>query len=613
MRQKKIYRAGAALLAALLLIASLIPTCFATESVGEVNLHMGQSADTVYLTYTSPSKTAAPVRVTGPAGSASYPSHSFWSDSAGKYIHQAALTGLAAGSDYTYTLENGAYSSGFTTAAQDGPFTFAFLTDTQVAFDSDARATAALFDQLNRRDDLAFVYMAGDFTDSSRDERQWELLFRGGGTHAGAGQKFLGSHLLAAAQGNHDNSTFSGHIAAPSAGTDLGSVVYSFDYSNVKFIVLNLNNAGTREAQADFLRRETAAAKAAGQWVIAGFHQSLYSGAGHIVDSSIISARKFWSPLLAELGVDVVLQGHDHVYARGFVTAQGRNAGLTITRNAFPAGSGAPLYLTGGESGAVKWYGAKKYAVQRGDPLAPSYGFLEVNSAVPSQNPWGTDTSKTHEQTYTLISVDGDELRVQTYMLRYDGRSDRMMKEPYLYDSLILHRGTALRDDRAALEKLPSSSWDAKLADIYMTRREMVTELYRMAGSPPSTEGISFPDVPSDTELARAVSWAAETGIVLGLPDGRFAPEQSVTRAQFAVFAQRYLNAMGEQTPAGGQVATYRDWRQVPPWAESALNWAVQAGLFQGRSGNLLAPNAEMSRAEGTVCLQRLNFLSVSL
>lgn len=281
MRQKTFYRAGAILLTALLLLASVVPTCFAAGSVGEVDLHIGQSADTVYLTYTSSDKAAAPVAVTGPLGTNAYPAQSVWSDSAGKYIHQAALTGLTAGTNYTYTLENGAYSSGFT--------------------------TAALFDQLNQQDGLAFVYIAGDFTDSPRNERQWELLFRGGGTHAGAGQKFLGSHLLAAAQGNHDNSTFSGHIAAPSAGADVGNVVYSFDYSNVKFIVLNLNNAGTRSAQADFLRQEVAKAKTAGQWVIVGFHQSLYSGAGHIVDSHIISARTFWSPLLAELGVDVVM------------------------------------------------------------------------------------------------------------------------------------------------------------------------------------------------------------------------------------------------------------------------------------------------------------------
>ena len=61
MRQNSFYQSGAMLLTALLFIASLVPTRFAAGSVGEVNLHMGQSADTVYLTYTSSSRTAAPV------------------------------------------------------------------------------------------------------------------------------------------------------------------------------------------------------------------------------------------------------------------------------------------------------------------------------------------------------------------------------------------------------------------------------------------------------------------------------------------------------------------------------------------------------------------------
>lgn len=104
------------LLTALLFIASLVPTRFAAGSVGEVNLHMGQSADTVYLTYTSSSRTAAPVRV--PAGSAAYLAQSSWSDSAGKYIHKAELTGLTTGTENAYTLENGAYSSGFTHCPQ---------------------------------------------------------------------------------------------------------------------------------------------------------------------------------------------------------------------------------------------------------------------------------------------------------------------------------------------------------------------------------------------------------------------------------------------------------------------------------------------------------------
>lgn len=176
---------------------------------------------------------------------------------------------------------------------------------------------------------------------------------------------------------------------------------------------------------------------------------------------------------------------------------------------------------------------------------------------------------------------------------------------------MILHRGAALRADEAALEKLQPSSWNAELADIPMTRGAVVTELYRMAGSPSGVKPVAFPDVSAGTELARAVFWAAGEGIVSGLPDGSFAPEQSITRAQFAVFAQRYVNAMGKQASEGGGVGTHRDWRQVPAWAEPALGWAVQVGLFRGRGGNLLAPNDEMSRAEGAVCFQRLQFLSV--
>ena len=201
---------------------------------------------------------------------------------------------------------------------------------------------------LNKRDDLAFTYIAGDLTDSSRNERQWELLFQSSGVNSSAGQFFLGSHLLAVAQGNHDNSSFSGHITAPSAGRDVGPAVYSFDYSNVKFVVLNMNSPDTWVAQADLLRREASDAKSKDRWLLVGFHQSLYSGAAHVVDSGIIAARKFWSPLLAELGVDVVLQGHDHVYDRGFVTGTGANANLPVVRNAYHAGSGAPLYMTGG-------------------------------------------------------------------------------------------------------------------------------------------------------------------------------------------------------------------------------------------------------------------------
>lgn len=391
-------------------------------------------------------------------------------------------------------------------------------------------------------------------------------------------------------------------------------------------------------AQADLLGREAAEAKANDQWLAVGFHQSLYSGAVHIVDSSIISARRFWSPLLAELGVDVVLQGHDHVYARGFVTGTGANANLSVVRNAYHAGSRAPLYMTGGESGAVKWYAARNYRVSAGDPLTPSYSFLDVNSAVPAQNPWGTNTSQTHEQTYTLIHVDGDTMTFSTYMFRYDGQRDQMITAPYLYDSLILRRGAAARADIAATtnpvpDKVPSTGYadvpetawyagavntvsargllDASPGNHFepsasLTRAEVVTALYRLAGMPAAGAGTAFSDVPRTSGCYDAVSWAAGAGLVSGMPDGRFAPDSGITRAQLAAMLYRYAVYSGTGVAAGSGIGTYADWRQVGSWCREPLSWAVETGLMCGKPGNRLAPNDVVTRAEGAVFLQRL-------
>ena len=629
-------RWSAALLLGMLLCLLCTLPCFAAGVVSQVDLHIGQTPDKVYLTYSAPDAAQGAVTVTGPGGTTAYTAAPVWSDSAGKYFYSARLDGLSPGSSYTYEIA-GTYSGAFQSPTDSGAFTFAFLADPQIEFASDARATGALFSLLNKRDDLAFAYIAGDLTDSARNERQWELLFQSGGVHSSAGQSFLGSHLLAVAQGNHDNSSFSGHITAPSAGGDVGPAVYSFDYSNMKFVVLNMNSPDTWAAQADLLRREASDAKGKDQWLVVGFHQSLYSGAAHIVDSSIISARKFWSPLLAELGVDVVLQGHDHAYARGFVTGTGANAGLTVVRNAYHADSGAPLYMTGGESGAVKWYAARDYRVSAGDLLTPGYSFLDVNSAVSSQNPWGTNTSQTHEQSYTLFHVEGDTMTFSTYLFRYDGQRDQMMIAPYLYDSLVLRRGAAARADTAATaDPAPDSSPSAGYADVpetawfagavntvsarslldarpgnrfepgtNLTRAEVVTALYRLAGMPAASAGTAFPDVPRTSGCYDAVSWAAGAGLVSGLPDGRFAPDSGITRAQLATMLYRYAVYSRTNAPTGSGSGTYADWRQVGAWCRVPLSWAVETGLMHGKPGNRLAPNNGVTRAEGAVFLWR--------
>lgn len=638
--EKRGFRWGGAVLLGMLLAVLLSAGSLAAAGPEQINFHVGGTAGTVYLTYADSSGEPDAISLSGGEEELLYTSSAAWSEDAGKYLHTAVLTDL--GADTVYTCAIGGTDAGtFRTAPEEGAFTFAFLTDVQVAGADSARAVGALFGQLEDRADVDFTYLAGDFTDSPRRESQWEMLFAGGGgVYDGAGQAFFGSHLIAAAQGNHDNRTFAGHITTPSAGA-AGETVYAFDWSNVTFIVLNLSNADAREAQAEFLRARVAEARAADRWVVVGFHQSLYPGAAHVVDDIMIEARKFWSPLLDELGVDVVLQGHDHVYARGFVTGTGKNAAPAVVRNGYHTGA-APLYLTGGESGATKWYAAKKsYRISAGDPIVPNYGFLDVNSAVPAQNPWGTDTSVTREQTYTVVEVDGDVMTFSVYMFRYDGKTDRMVTAPYLYDSLILRRGEAAQADLAALDlgtteapaagygDVAEGSWyddavdyvtaegllDGRSAELFapgeaLTRGEAAEALYRLAGSPRGPWELVFPDVAEGDPLCDAAAWAAEAGVLQGMPDGSFAPEAAITRAQLTVMLQRYVQSRGEEPGGGLGVGTYADWRQAADWCRPALSWAVETGLLQGKEGNRLAPQDQVTRAEGAVLLQRLALLA---
>ena len=63
-------------------------------------------------------------------------------------------------------------------------------------------------------------------------------------------------------------------------------------------------------------------------------------------------------------------------------------------------------------------------------------------------------------------------------------------------------------------------------------------------------------------------------------------------------------------TPTGSGTGTYADWRQVEDWCRAPLSWAVYTGLLQGKSGNRLAPEAAVTRAEGAVFLSRLLYLT---
>ncbi len=131
-----------------------------------------------------------------------------------------------------------------------------------------------------------------------------------------------------------------------------------------------------------------------------------------------------------------------------------------------------------------------------------------------------------------------------------------------------------------------------------MTRAMLATVLYQGAGSPPVPTPAAFPDVPAGSWYADGVAWAQERGIVSGYEDGRFGSGDPVTREQAVTILWR---AQGQ--PAPGEAEPFADQIRVAPYAAQAVLWARSSGLIQGGEGNRFDPRGQLTRAQAAVLL----------
>lgn len=146
--------------------------------------------------------------------------------------------------------------------------------------------------------------------------------------------------------------------------------------------------------------------------------------------------------------------------------------------------------------------------------------------------------------------------------------------------------------------------------DQTVTRGQLVTLLHRLAGEPAAGGAGRFPDVPAGSYYARAVSWAAEQGIVAGFTDGTFRPDTAVSREQLVSILWRHAAMLGADggDPAGLQ--RFRDAGAVSSYAYEPLCWAVGTGLLQGTAADLLDPAGTATRAQAVVFLSRFRRLA---
>ena len=130
------------------------------------------------------------------------------------------------------------------------------------------------------------------------------------------------------------------------------------------------------------------------------------------------------------------------------------------------------------------------------------------------------------------------------------------------------------------------------------TRAQIVTFLWRAAGSPEPKAASSFTDVPANAYYAKAVAWAVENGITNGMTATMFAPDATCTRGQSVTFLYRALKG----TASGS--ANFTDVKSDAFYAD-AINWAVANNVTNGTSNTTFSPNADCTRAEIVTFLYR--------
>ena len=135
------------------------------------------------------------------------------------------------------------------------------------------------------------------------------------------------------------------------------------------------------------------------------------------------------------------------------------------------------------------------------------------------------------------------------------------------------------------------------------TRAQIVTFLWRAAGSPEPKRTGSFSDVSEGSYYAKAVAWAAANGITGGTGEGRFSPDAACTRGEIVTLLYRYLQSKGEGFT--GNWMFLLPFTDVPEWCYEAVAWCYMKNITEGTSATTFSPDDPCTRGQIVTLLYR--------
>lgn len=230
--------------------------------------------------------------------------------------------------------------------------------------------------------------------------------------------------------------------------------------------------------------------------------------------------------------------------------------------------------------------------------VTPDKGYALETLAVTDKNGNALDLTDKGGGQYTFTMPSGPVTVAATFM------DDNTMLNffvdvpagAYYYDAVLWAAEGGIVTGTDAVHFSPDAS---------CTRAQLVTFLWRAAGSPAVNYAMNFTDVDGGAYYAEAVRWAAGEKIVEGTTAETFAPDAAVTRAQVVTMLYRFAKAQGMDTTQGGMaIREFDDFDAVPAYALEAMDWAVNAGVLKGDNNRLL-PQDNCTRAQIVTMLYR--------
>jgi len=142
--------------------------------------------------------------------------------------------------------------------------------------------------------------------------------------------------------------------------------------------------------------------------------------------------------------------------------------------------------------------------------------------------------------------------------------------------------------------------------DTAITRADFLMALGRLSGTEVSIyKASSFTDVKSTDTTMPYIEWAVKNKIVSGYGNGKFGPNDSITREQMAVMMTGYAKATGHKLPVSRQIITFADDAKISAYAKDAVKVIQQTGVINGKDNNRFDPQGNATRAEASTILRR--------